>query len=188
MEMEMAREVMTIVIGATIMEEMSMATIEMVTDMRVDVYLMESVIDISNCATNQRVKYATCSLVGKALTWWNTQIQARGGEAVVGMAWDGFKTLLKEYYPNNEMPKLENEFWNHTMVGMDWLSKLRKEIVCHEKIIRIHLPNGEILKVRGERSEEDLKHLMSMKTDEKKLEDIPIVRGIIKVSPEEITG
>ncbi|GKD11469.1 reverse transcriptase domain-containing protein [Tanacetum coccineum] len=79
---------------------------------------MESVRDISNCAANQRVKYATCSLVGKALIWWNTYIQPRGREAVVGMAWVDFKTLLKEEYcPNNEMKKLENEFWNHTMVG-----------------------------------------------------------------------
>ncbi|GJS68763.1 putative reverse transcriptase domain-containing protein [Tanacetum coccineum] len=45
------------------------------------------------------------------------------------------------------------------IVGMDWLSKLRAEIVCHERIIRIPLPNGDVLEVHGERSEEDLKHL-----------------------------
>ena len=45
----------------------------------------ESVIDISNCATHQRVKYAACLLSGKALTWWNTQLQARGREATIGM-------------------------------------------------------------------------------------------------------
>ena len=35
---------------------------------------METVINISNCAINQRVKYASCSLTNKALTWWNTQV------------------------------------------------------------------------------------------------------------------
>ena len=30
---------------------------------------MESVIDISECADNKKVKFAACSLVGKALTW-----------------------------------------------------------------------------------------------------------------------
>ncbi|GKA76710.1 hypothetical protein Tco_0783171 [Tanacetum coccineum] len=54
----------------------------------------------------------------KALTWWNTQVQARGRTSTIGMAWDNFKTLLRdEYCPHNEMQKLENEFWNHTMVG-----------------------------------------------------------------------
>ncbi|GKB32182.1 hypothetical protein Tco_0871583 [Tanacetum coccineum] len=35
---------------------------------------MEFVIDISNCATNNKVKYVACSLTRKALTWWNTQV------------------------------------------------------------------------------------------------------------------
>ncbi|GJV89986.1 hypothetical protein Tco_1533924 [Tanacetum coccineum] len=39
---------------------------------------MESVIDNSGCLANQRVKYAASSFIGKALTWWNTQVQARG--------------------------------------------------------------------------------------------------------------
>ncbi|GJX76373.1 reverse transcriptase domain-containing protein [Tanacetum coccineum] len=34
------------------------------------------------------------------------------------MALDDFKTLLwDKYFPQNEMQKLENKFWNHTMVG-----------------------------------------------------------------------
>ncbi|GJY37080.1 hypothetical protein Tco_0422458 [Tanacetum coccineum] len=47
---------------------------------------MESVIDMSNCTINQRVKYAAGSLTGKALTWWNTQVQVRGRTTVMGMA------------------------------------------------------------------------------------------------------
>ncbi|GKE31946.1 reverse transcriptase domain-containing protein, partial [Tanacetum coccineum] len=63
------------------------------------------------------VKYAAGLLTEKALTWWNTQVQARGRATATGMVWDDFKTLLKEEYcTNNEMQKLENEFWNHTMV------------------------------------------------------------------------
>ncbi|GKE68860.1 putative reverse transcriptase domain-containing protein, partial [Tanacetum coccineum] len=34
------------------------------------------------------------------------------------MSWNDFKALLvEEFCPSNEMEKLENEFWNHTMVG-----------------------------------------------------------------------
>ncbi|GJX51217.1 putative reverse transcriptase domain-containing protein [Tanacetum coccineum] len=67
---------------------------------------------------NQKVRYVASSFVNKALTWWNTQIQARGREAAIGMTWNDFKALLvEEFCPSNEMERLENEFWNHTMVG-----------------------------------------------------------------------
>ncbi|GKA54935.1 putative reverse transcriptase domain-containing protein [Tanacetum coccineum] len=44
---------------------------------------MENVIDNSECSENQKVKYAASLFVNKALTWWNTQIQARGREAAI---------------------------------------------------------------------------------------------------------
>ncbi|GJS06088.1 putative reverse transcriptase domain-containing protein [Tanacetum coccineum] len=79
---------------------------------------MENVIDNSGCAENQKVRYAASSLVNKALTWWNTQIQARGRKAAMAMTWNDFKALMvEEFCPSNEMEKLENEFWNHKMVG-----------------------------------------------------------------------
>ncbi|GJW76917.1 putative reverse transcriptase domain-containing protein [Tanacetum coccineum] len=79
---------------------------------------MENVIDNSGCAENQKVRYAASSLVNKALTWWNTQVQARGREAAMAMSWNDFKALMvEEFCPSNEMEKLENEFWNHKMVG-----------------------------------------------------------------------
>ncbi|GJX91864.1 reverse transcriptase domain-containing protein, partial [Tanacetum coccineum] len=44
-------------------------------------------------------------------------VKARGREAAIGMSWNYFKALLmEEFCPRNEMEKLENEFWNHTMV------------------------------------------------------------------------
>nr|GEY99860.1 hypothetical protein [Tanacetum cinerariifolium] len=36
---------------------------------------MESVFHISNCATENQVKFATCTLHSVALTWWNTHVQ-----------------------------------------------------------------------------------------------------------------
>ncbi|GJW67682.1 putative reverse transcriptase domain-containing protein, partial [Tanacetum coccineum] len=68
--------------------------------------------------TEREVKYATSSFVNKVLTWWNTQIQARGREAAIGMTWNDFKALsVEEFCPSNEMERLKNEFWNHKMVG-----------------------------------------------------------------------
>ncbi|GJX37224.1 reverse transcriptase domain-containing protein, partial [Tanacetum coccineum] len=81
---------------------------------------MEFVIDNNGCLDNQRVKYAMSSFIGKALTWWNTQFQARGQDAANAMAWNAFKALLtRKFCPSNEIKKLEGEFWNHSMVGVD---------------------------------------------------------------------
>ncbi|GJS39994.1 reverse transcriptase domain-containing protein [Tanacetum coccineum] len=45
-------------------------------------------------------------------------VQTRGREAVVGITWEDFKTLTREEFcPNNEMQKLETEFWCRVMVG-----------------------------------------------------------------------
>ncbi|GKB23239.1 putative reverse transcriptase domain-containing protein, partial [Tanacetum coccineum] len=79
---------------------------------------MESVQDMSGCGANQKVKYTANSFNGKALTWWNTQVQTRGRKATVGMTWEDFKGLMrKEFCPNNELQKLESKFWCHAMVG-----------------------------------------------------------------------
>ncbi|GJW52747.1 reverse transcriptase domain-containing protein [Tanacetum coccineum] len=84
---------------------------------------MENVIDNSGCAENQKVKYAASSFMNNDLTWWNTQVQARGREATIGMSWTDFKALLiEEFCPSNEMEKLESEFWNHKMVGANLLA------------------------------------------------------------------
>nr|GEV49936.1 reverse transcriptase domain-containing protein [Tanacetum cinerariifolium] len=72
---------------------------------------MESMIENSGCAKNQKVKYTASSFINKALTWWNIQIQARGHKAAIGMTWVEFKVLLvEEFYSSNEMEKLESEF------------------------------------------------------------------------------
>nr|GEV50880.1 reverse transcriptase domain-containing protein [Tanacetum cinerariifolium] len=79
---------------------------------------IESVQDMSGCRDNQKVKYTSGSFVGKALTWWNSQIYTRGREAAVGMSWKDFKTFTRdEFCPSIEMKKLETKLWNHAMVG-----------------------------------------------------------------------
>ncbi|GKD59209.1 hypothetical protein Tco_1296718 [Tanacetum coccineum] len=49
---------------------------------------------------------------------------------------------------------------------MDWLAYHRALIDCYEKIVRIPLPNGEILEVQGEKPEKDLGSLACIKADE----------------------
>ncbi|GJT94214.1 reverse transcriptase domain-containing protein, partial [Tanacetum coccineum] len=79
---------------------------------------MESVQDMSGFRDSQKVKYTAGLFVCKPLSWWNSQIHIRGQEAVVGMSWEDFKTLTREeFFPSNEMQKLETELWNYAMVG-----------------------------------------------------------------------
>ncbi|GJW11639.1 hypothetical protein Tco_1577466 [Tanacetum coccineum] len=62
------------------------------------------------------------------------------------------------------------------IIGMDWLAYHQALFDCYEKIVRIPLPNGKILKVQGERPEKDLRSLACIKADEKKLDYIHVVR------------
>ncbi|GJU94914.1 hypothetical protein Tco_1319670 [Tanacetum coccineum] len=48
---------------------------------------MESVFNISGCAIENQVKFATCTLLGAALTWWNGQIRSLGPDAH-SMTWE----------------------------------------------------------------------------------------------------
>nr|GEW96575.1 putative ribonuclease H-like domain-containing protein [Tanacetum cinerariifolium] len=61
---------------------------------------------------------------------------------------------------------------------MDWLSRHKVEIICHEKVVIIPLTHGEMLRVLGKQPEEKARHLMSGKAEEQKLEDILVVRNL----------
>ncbi|GKB32695.1 putative reverse transcriptase domain-containing protein [Tanacetum coccineum] len=74
------------------------------------------------------------------------------------------------------------------IIGMDWLSNHRAEIVCHEKVVRIPLLDGKVLKVLGERLEEKVRLLMSTKARDKKQEEIVMVRDFPEVFPNDLFG
>ncbi|GJX71213.1 putative mitochondrial protein [Tanacetum coccineum] len=74
------------------------------------------------------------------------------------------------------------------IIGMDWLAYHRALIDCYEKIVRIPLPNGKILEVQGERPEKDLRSLACIKADEKKLDDIRVVRDFPEVFLDDLLG
>ncbi|GKF20437.1 reverse transcriptase domain-containing protein, partial [Tanacetum coccineum] len=72
---------------------------------------IESVHDMSGCSIDQKVKYTVGSFVGKALTWWNSQICMLSREFVVSKF-----MMIQEFCPSHEMQKLEPELWSHAMV------------------------------------------------------------------------
>ncbi|GJT84118.1 putative reverse transcriptase domain-containing protein [Tanacetum coccineum] len=74
------------------------------------------------------------------------------------------------------------------ILGMDWLSKHKAEIIFHEKVVRILLLHGEMLRVLGERPEEKVRQLKSAKAKEQKLKDIVVVRNLYEVFPGDLSG
>ncbi|GJS21704.1 putative reverse transcriptase domain-containing protein [Tanacetum coccineum] len=69
------------------------------------------------------------------------------------------------------------------IIGMDWLSNYKAEIICHEKVVRIPLPDGKVLRVLGERPEEKARFLMGVKAGDKKQEEIVVVRDFLELIP-----
>nr|GEZ81244.1 reverse transcriptase domain-containing protein [Tanacetum cinerariifolium] len=91
------------------------------------------------------------------------------------------------------------------VIGMDWLSKYHARIICDEKVVHIPI-DGETLIIRGGQSKTRLSliscikteryisrgyqvfiaQVMEKKSDEKRLEDIPVVREFLKFFPKDL--
>ncbi|GJU91314.1 putative reverse transcriptase domain-containing protein [Tanacetum coccineum] len=81
---------------------------------------MESVYNISNCTVACQVKFATCTLQGNALTWWNSHVKTTTPEAAHAMPWRTLKKMMtNKYCPRGEIKKLEFEMWNLKVKGTD---------------------------------------------------------------------
>ncbi|GJX84420.1 putative reverse transcriptase domain-containing protein [Tanacetum coccineum] len=74
---------------------------------------MESVFHISNCAVENQVKFATCTFLGNALTWWNPHIKTVTQDVAYAMDWKALKKMMAiKYCLRGEIKKLEIELWN----------------------------------------------------------------------------
>nr|GEV00244.1 putative reverse transcriptase domain-containing protein [Tanacetum cinerariifolium] len=69
------------------------------------------------------------------------------------------------------------------IIRMDWLSNHKDEIICHEKVVRIPLLDGKVLRVLREKLKKEIRKLMSAKANEKKQEEIVVVKDF----PEELS-
>ncbi|GJW29964.1 putative reverse transcriptase domain-containing protein [Tanacetum coccineum] len=84
-------------------------------------------------------------------------------------------TLLNQPFEIDLMPIKLGSF--DVVIGMDWLSKYRAKILCDEKVVHIPI-DGETLIIR----------VVEKKADEKRLEDIPVVKEFPDVFPEDLPG
>ncbi|GJT11636.1 putative reverse transcriptase domain-containing protein [Tanacetum coccineum] len=83
---------------------------------------MEIVFRISNCSVENQIKFSTCTLLGVALTWWNSYFRTAGHDVAYTMTWTDLKRKMTDKYcPRGEIKKLEAELWNLKVKGTDVL-------------------------------------------------------------------
>nr|GEX93646.1 hypothetical protein [Tanacetum cinerariifolium] len=92
--------------------------------------------------------------------------------------WDTLDTSALREGTNGTKELVQEPMW--------WLKTCRK-IRMWSRIVRIPLPNGEILKIHGERPEKDSKSLSCIKADEVRLDDIRTICEFPEVFSDDLT-
>ncbi|GKB64943.1 putative reverse transcriptase domain-containing protein [Tanacetum coccineum] len=104
---------------------------------------METVFHISNCPEKYQVKYASCTLLNSALTWWNSHKRKIRIEAAYATSWAELIKLMTEvYYLRNEVQKMETELWNLDVKGND-LTTYTKRFQELVMLCTIMVPNED---------------------------------------------
>ncbi|GJX14172.1 putative reverse transcriptase domain-containing protein [Tanacetum coccineum] len=68
---------------------------------------METVFRISNCSMENQIKFATCTLLGSALTWWNSHVKTVGHDVAHAMTWTNMKKKMTDKMFPEESDKIE---------------------------------------------------------------------------------
>ncbi|KAI3716247.1 hypothetical protein L6452_23456 [Arctium lappa] len=132
---------------------------------------------------------------------------ANGGQVLIrSILKDCMLELKGKKFPINLLPMQIGGF--DVVVGMDWLSKNQAEIVCSKKMIRLPMENGEATIIYGEGRKGDvaiisvikarkclakgcvsfLAYAINTKLDQRKLEEVRVVREFPDVFPEDLLG
>nr|GFB36177.1 putative reverse transcriptase domain-containing protein [Tanacetum cinerariifolium] len=62
---------------------------------------------------DKKVKFATATLRGPTLTWWNSKVAISGLDVANQMGWTEMKKLMTtEFCPCEELQRMENKLWN----------------------------------------------------------------------------
>ncbi|GKC24906.1 putative reverse transcriptase domain-containing protein [Tanacetum coccineum] len=84
---------------------------------------IESVFHISKCVVENQVKFATCTFLKNALTWWNSHMKTVTQDIAYAIEWKTLKKMMRDkYYPMGEIKRLEIKLWNLKVKGTDIVS------------------------------------------------------------------
>ncbi|GJX99815.1 putative reverse transcriptase domain-containing protein [Tanacetum coccineum] len=100
---------------------------------------MEQVFEICKCAKDDKVKFAMCTFEGRALTWWNGNVQTLGLANANQIPWSNVKAMMTtEYCPATEIQRMEQELWTLTLKGDDieaYNNRFHElALMCHELV------------------------------------------------------
>ncbi|GJX52557.1 putative reverse transcriptase domain-containing protein [Tanacetum coccineum] len=85
---------------------------------------METMFRISNCSVKNQIKFSICTLLGNALTWWNSHVKTVGNDIIYAMTWTELKNKMTDkYYPRTKIKKLEVELWELKVKESDKIEK-----------------------------------------------------------------
>ncbi|GKB06854.1 hypothetical protein Tco_0835087, partial [Tanacetum coccineum] len=71
---------------------------------------LEYVFRISDCREKDKVKFASATLQGRALTWWNARTASMGIDAANGTPWtEVSQWMTEEFCPRSMVQRLEQE-------------------------------------------------------------------------------
>ncbi|GJS72552.1 reverse transcriptase domain-containing protein [Tanacetum coccineum] len=91
------------------------------------VNLSTSMVTEDNCAEENKVAFATGTLIDNALSWWNSYAQHIGIDQANQITWIKLKRLLtNKYCPRTEVKKIEDEFYNLVVKGNDLKTYIRR--------------------------------------------------------------
>nr|GEV46267.1 hypothetical protein [Tanacetum cinerariifolium] len=130
---------------------------------------MENTFEISECAKVRKVKFATATLHGRALSWWNSQVATLGRDVANARSWAEVKQMMTdEFFPTEEVHRLEDELRHLKLRDMNIVAYTERfnelALLCPDVV-----PNGkkkvdlyikglpEIIKAKNERIAEGLK-------------------------------
>nr|GEU45673.1 putative reverse transcriptase domain-containing protein [Tanacetum cinerariifolium] len=81
---------------------------------------MENTFELSKCVEGKKVKFATTTLYGQALTWWNSQVATLGRELANGRPWTEVKQMMTdEFGPTEEVQRLEDKLRHFKLKDMN---------------------------------------------------------------------
>ncbi|GKA02233.1 putative reverse transcriptase domain-containing protein [Tanacetum coccineum] len=137
-------------------------------------------------ARNLTVKLRPVMSVGRG----NQENQARGRAFMLGAEEarqdSNIMTEIEGYVFDIDLIPFRHGSFD-VIIGMDWLSKYKAKIICHEKVVRIPLPDGKVFRVLGEIPKKKAKLLMSAKASDKKQEEIIVVRYFPEVFSDDLS-
>nr|GEX74272.1 hypothetical protein [Tanacetum cinerariifolium]GEX93964.1 hypothetical protein [Tanacetum cinerariifolium] len=92
-----------------------------------------------NCG--KQIKFATCTLLGSALTWWNSYVNTIGYDVSYAMTWTNLKKKMTDKYcPRGEIKKLEELALMCTRMFLEESDKIKRYVgglpdMIHESVM-----------------------------------------------------